>query len=160
MSRSKPWLIHTHTQTKQKKHGSVKMFLLAHRWTCWWWGGGGERGGKKKWNWQYHCRSALKGRRSAPLHWSRDVYSGRRRRGRVPLCHRLLCRLTFQLVVIRSSPCLGASFSAFVSGHQIPQNRSDMSRRILSFDVFPDNEEDYPRGGKTWRGKTTSKYLR
>lgn len=67
---------------------------------------------KKKWNWQYHCRSALKGRRSAPLHWSRDVYSGRRRRGRVPLCHRLLCRLTFQLVVIRSSPCLGASFSA------------------------------------------------
>lgn len=79
-----------------------------------------------EWNWQYHCRSALKGRRSAPLHWSRDVYSGRRR-GRVPLCHRLLCRLTFQLVVIRSSPCLGASFPAFVSRDQIPPNRSDMS---------------------------------
>lgn len=108
-------------------------------------------GGEKKWYWQYHCRSALKGRRSAPPRWSRDVYSGRRRRGRVPLCHRLLCRLTFQLVVIRSSPCLDASFSASVL-RKIPRKRTDMSS-CASPSTFPRSWSGVSEGGKTWRGK-------
>lgn len=103
-------------------------------------------GGEKKWNWQYHCRSAPKGRRSAPPRWSRDVYSGRRRRGRVPLCHRLLCRLTFQLVVIRSSSCLGASFPASVLRKSHENAR--ICRRALLLRRFHGGEEDYPREGK------------
>lgn len=103
-------------------------------------------GGEKKCNWQYHCRSAPKGRRSAPPRWSRDVYSGRRRRGRVPLCHRLLCRLTFQLVVIRSSPCLGASFPASVLRKSHENAR--ICRRALLLRRFHGGEEDYPREGK------------
>ena len=127
--------------------GSSLDMLMEEGW--WWWWGKEEEEEKKKWNWQYHCRSALKGRRSAPLHWSRDVYSGRRRRGRVPLCHRLLCRLTFQLVVIRSSPCLGASFPAlrvfffcfFLRKREIKSPLKeialDMSPRIFILRRFP-----------------------
>lgn len=82
-------------------------------------------------------RRALKGRRSAPLHSSRDVYSGRRRRGRVPLCHRLLCRLTFQLVVIRSSPWLGAKLSSRRATTANPTKTHGHVAAHSPFDVSP-----------------------
>lgn len=72
------------------------MFLLAHHWTCWW-----KRGG---WNWQYHCRSALKGG-DGPLHYTVAGMSTveEEEGGGHYFVTGWVCRLTFQLVVIRSS---------------------------------------------------------